>query len=454
LRRSERRYRTIIDDLPDLVCRSRPDTTITFVNDAYARCFGIARGALIGTSFLETIPPEDQEMVRAHIAGLGPGVPMQTIEHLAITAHGEVRWQRWTNRALVDDDGKVIEIQAIGQDVTEARRAMEKLRESEERLRSITENAPDFIMLLDLEGRVRFINRTVPDLTPEQVFDTPVFQYVAEEHHPRMRACFDRVRTTQQPDGYEVEYVSQDGNRTIFESRVGPVLRDGQVIAFAVASSDVTQRKENEERLRRTNEMERLLLSELDHRVRNNLASLVSLVDLSRRTAVSLDEFADEIRGRIHAMATGHELLSRSSWAGLGLRRLIQALGPPVAAGAVVTDGATIQVPADQVSSLAMVLHELYTNSFKHGALGIEGGRVEVTWIAEKLDDGSRKVTLRWRETGGPPITTPVSPRVGTSLLIGLSRSDLQGALTLDYPESGADHRLTMTLAPARRDRS
>ncbi|MCP3903629.1 MAG: PAS domain S-box protein [Planctomycetes bacterium] len=454
LRRSERRYRTIIEDLPDLVCRYRPDMTITYVNDSYARCFGRARGELVGTSFLDLIPPRERDLVRAQLDLLGPRLLTGTYEHQVIAAKDERRWQRWTNRALVNEEGHVVEFQGIGQDITEQRRATEALRESEERLRSITDNAPDYIMLLDLEYRIQLINRTVPDLKPEDVIGRSILDFVPEENHARIRACFKRVLKTREPDGYDTEYVAHDGTRTTFKSRVGPVLRGDEVVAFALASSDVTRRRETEERLRRTNEKERLLLRELDHRVRNNLASLVSLVDLTRRSAESIDEFANAIRGRVHAMSTGHELLSRSSWAGLGLRRLIRSLAPPGTAGAVATEGETIQVPAEQVSSLAMVLHELYMNSAKHGALAAKGGHVEVTWTARPLPDGGSDVSLRWRETDGPAIDDAVSPRVGTSLIEGLARSDLQGDVTFAYPASGADHRLTMTFAPVRRDRS
>jgi diguanylate cyclase (GGDEF)-like protein/PAS domain S-box-containing protein len=125
LAETKERYERIVQDLPDLVCRYKPDTTITFVNDAYAQYFNQRADDLVGTSFLDLIPQEAHDYVRRSIASFSTKSPVITMEHEAFVPGMGVRWQLWHDRALFDNSGNVTEIQSIGQDITE-RKAMEQ----------------------------------------------------------------------------------------------------------------------------------------------------------------------------------------------------------------------------------------------------------------------------------------------------------------------------------------
>jgi diguanylate cyclase (GGDEF)-like protein/PAS domain S-box-containing protein len=125
---SKERYQRIIEDLPDLVCRYRPDTTITFVNEAYANYFNKTVDELIGTSFLALVPSEVHDYIRSKIAALSQKSPLTTMEHEVITPAGKRRWQHWRDRALFDEGGAISEIQSIGQDITERKHMEERLR--------------------------------------------------------------------------------------------------------------------------------------------------------------------------------------------------------------------------------------------------------------------------------------------------------------------------------------
>ncbi len=125
LRAAEARYRGVVEDQTELICRFLPDWTLTFVNGAYCRYFGKPQGKIVGRSFMSFIPNEDRANVKERLSSLSSKTPFLTAE-LRGDAGGQVRWQQWTYRALFDDQGNVTEFQAVGRDVTE-----QKLAESE-----------------------------------------------------------------------------------------------------------------------------------------------------------------------------------------------------------------------------------------------------------------------------------------------------------------------------------
>ncbi len=134
LRLSERRYRTVIEDQTEMLCRFTPDFRLSFVNPAYCRFFGKKREELIGSSFLTLIPQEERDAVRRFFASLTRENPVTSHEHQAIAADGAVRWQQWANRALFGKDGRIEGFQAVGRDITTRKRAELELQQAREKL--------------------------------------------------------------------------------------------------------------------------------------------------------------------------------------------------------------------------------------------------------------------------------------------------------------------------------
>jgi PAS domain S-box-containing protein len=147
LRASERRYRAIVEDQTELICRYKPDGTMTFVNDAYCRYFGMSREALLAQPFSPEIPEADRQKMDEQIASLGADQPMAKVEHRVLLPGGQVRWQQWTDRAVFDGSGAVVEYQAVGRDITEQRRAEEALLRAHEELeRRVEERTAELSM--------------------------------------------------------------------------------------------------------------------------------------------------------------------------------------------------------------------------------------------------------------------------------------------------------------------
>jgi len=131
LRQSEERYRNVVETQTELICRNLPDTTLTFVNDAYCRYFGKTREQLIGVKFLELIPEPVRPAVFVHIETLvkNPSIGTSEQEHKVLKPDGSIGWQHWTNRVLFDSSGRVAELQAIGRDITERKQAAQVLED-------------------------------------------------------------------------------------------------------------------------------------------------------------------------------------------------------------------------------------------------------------------------------------------------------------------------------------
>ena len=155
LRDSEHRYRRVVEDQTELIVRCLPDGTRLFVNDAYCRYNDATAEELIGTSFFSCVVEEERELIHRKFASLTPEHPVITDSHRVIDPRGAVRWHEWTDRGFFDERGRLVEIQAVGRDITEEREAQERLRRSEESFRLLYDALPVAVWETDFTGVLR-----------------------------------------------------------------------------------------------------------------------------------------------------------------------------------------------------------------------------------------------------------------------------------------------------------
>lgn len=169
---SEDRYRAIVEAQTELICRFLPDRTLSFVNLAFCHYFGKQRHELIGENFLFLIPEAEQEAVQQHWRSLNLDNPIGTYEHPVIAPHGEIRSHHWTNRAIFDRQGRLVEFQSVGRERTECQQAEEALHRREQEFRALVENSPDIITRFDQDYRHLYVNPAVEQATgiPSQTF--------------------------------------------------------------------------------------------------------------------------------------------------------------------------------------------------------------------------------------------------------------------------------------------
>lgn len=159
LRKSEQRYRAIVEDQNELICRFGSDQRVTFVNEAFCRYANRTREDLIGCSFKTLFDRDEQEKIENTLSTLNRENACRTVECRGFTAEGSSRWQQWTLRAIYDDRGRFIEHQAVGRDSTEQKAFELRLQESRDMLRSVFDGIADPLMMIDRDLQVRMLNR-------------------------------------------------------------------------------------------------------------------------------------------------------------------------------------------------------------------------------------------------------------------------------------------------------
>ena len=253
LRASEARYRSVVEHQSDLICRFLPDTTLTFVNDSYCRHWRKRREELIGTKFVELIPEGSRAAVVQVIASIVERPREETNEHQVLLPDGSIGWHQWINSVIVGADGRVVELQGIGRDVTERRRAEDALRESEERFRAIFNEAGTGISLIDLTGdRSCQTNRALQTMLrcgPQELTRLETFDLLT---HPADREGDARLHRELREGKrdmlrQEKHFVLRDGTHA-WANAIFTVLRDAQGRPQDIIGmhEDITERKRAE----------------------------------------------------------------------------------------------------------------------------------------------------------------------------------------------------------------
>ncbi|WP_431266960.1 HWE histidine kinase domain-containing protein [Dankookia sp. P2] len=221
-----------------------------------------------------------------------------------------------------------------------------------------------------------------------------------------VRDVFDALASgrSDAPGSYENPVLRADGEERLVAWR-NTVLRDasGSLVAVVASGEDITERRAAEER-------QTLLMREVDHRAKNALAVVQSILRLTR--ADRQQDFAAAVEGRVNALARAHTMLARERWMGGDLRELVKSeLAAYGTDERVRLGGPPVRLVPEAVQPASLVLHELATNAAKHGALSAPGGTLEVTWAAQP--DGGLRV--HWLETGGPPALLAGPPPAAAS---------------------------------------
>jgi len=408
--------------------------------------FGLEPEAPAPGNVLQHIHPDDREHWRAERdASLDPNGPgILKSEHRILRSDGTIRWVLVKGRMSFVGEGLQREARrGIGfvLDITERKASERALAESEQRYRTLVDNANDLVATLDLEGRFTSVNPAVERIIgykPQELIGVHVDRLVP----PEMLAMQDEV-LRRKLDGepstqYELEVLEKDTNRRVtldVKSRLS-FADDGKPVAIHSIARDITERKEADAR-------QALLVRELQHRTKNLLAVVQSIATSTFSRSKDLEGPLEAFIGRLHALAHAQEFVAAGPGAGVPLRQLVDAeLAPFAARASIAGDAVVVGGPFAQM--FALVVHELATNAAKHGSLSTARGHVAIAW---KVDRTQPEALLRfsWTERGGPPTTQPTAAGLGTHLI------SLLGESKASYGQAGFEYTLQVPLAEAVR---
>jgi len=317
-----------------------------------------------------------------------------------------VRPYRTLNRIV---DGVVITFV----DISEQKRHAETLG----RLAAIVASSEDAIIGHSLEGTITSWNRgaeTIFGYPANETIGKSLSMFVPQGEFDSTLDVLERVKRGEAVQNLEISRTAKDGKRTEMSLTVSPVRdSEGRIIAASTVARDVSERASAEQQ--RT-----MLMAELDHRVKNTLATVHSIAAQTASNASSIAEFSEAFEARLLALSQTHNLLTEGQWQDASLLQILATELSPYAHDPdnprFALDGEDIRLKSAQALALGMAFHELATNAAKYGAFSTATGRIDVSWRIENAASENR-LLLKWVESGGPPVAPPTRAGFGSRLL-------------------------------------
>lgn len=386
--------------------------------------------------WVSRIHPEDAERHRAEGAAAVKAGGGRVVYRLV--RNGEVRWSEAIGQVTeLGADGKPLKMTGITLDITEQKRAEEALRAGEERLRIALatgrlgswswDAASDAVTLSDDAATIFGVS------AQERTTWTEMQEKLLHPDDAPIAAAAVQRAITEGGD-YAAEYRHRKPEGFAWIAARGRVTFDkkGQPTGMLGVVQDITDR-------RRWEEHQRLLINELNHRVKNTLAIVQGVAQQSFRTGTPVVEARAAFEGRLAALSAAHNVLTRQSWEHAQFREIVEsAVAPFRRAGdeRISVAGPDTRLQPKTAVALAMALHELATNAVKYGALSNEVGRVLLKWRISRTDSGPY-LKLRWREEGGPPVQPPRGRGFGSRMIERGLAAELGGTVQIHFLAAG-----------------
>jgi PAS domain S-box-containing protein len=383
------------------------------------------------------IHPEDAPRFHAALEALFSGEALELdIEFRIRHASGDWIWVWQRGLAVRDGAGRLRRTVGAILDITQRKRAEAALRESEARFRHMADSAPALIWMTDAAAQVTFANMHFEYLfgrRASEMLGNGWRDVIYPDDLPTFAATAKEAFATRQPLRIEVRVRDKDDEIRVFRCEAVARLDDaGAFLGYTGCAVDVTD-------VRAAHERQQLLINELNHRVKNTLATVQSIAAQTLRGTASPEQAKEVFESRLMALSRVHDVLTRESWEGAALGEIVaQAIEPyrDHGAGAFAVDGPDLRLAPSLALALAMALQELVTNAVKYGALSQPTGRVSITWSLEPSRNGQR-LHLRWSESGGPPVRKPKRRGFGSRLIERSLAQDPNGRVELTFPRSG-----------------
>lgn len=448
-RESEERLAATYEAATVGIAEANAEGRLLRVNDAICKMLGRSREELLSMTFADYTHPEDiAEDIALYARQISGELGSYVLRKRAIRSDGTTIYLDINSSSVIDASGFRYGVRVI-QDVTAAKQLEDRLSASERHFRKLLEALPAAVYTTDAEGHITFFNQAAVAMsgrTPQQgdlwcvtwrLFNADGSPLPHDECP--MAVALKEDRTVR---GAEAIAERPDGTRVPFIPYPTPLHdADGNLIGAVNMLVDITERKLAENR-------QKTLIDELNHRVKNTLATVQSLAAQTARHADSADDLYHRLETRLLALSRAHDLLTRRHWEDAPLDSLVREVLLPLSGDAsnrIEFNGVRVNVSTRAALNLTMVLNELATNATKYGALSSDAGRVVLSWnVRSQL--AATLLELEWQEIGGPPVSPPDRRGLGSRLMKRCIERDLGGELDLVFAATGVTCRISISI--------
>lgn len=312
-------------------------------------------------------------------------------------------------------------------------------------LREILDAQREMVCRFAADGRILFVNRAYAETlgrTPDDLAGRNLWDFVMRDDRDGVGAQMAQLSPERADVTIENRLETPSGPRwTLWHNRALEFDADGRWTVAQSTGIDITERRLLEERTR-------LLIEELNHRVKNTLMVVQAMAYQTFRGSDMPAEPVAKFNERLTALAAAHTALSKGAWVGAPVQELVQQGTAICERGgegvpSVTLSGPHVMMPAGLTVSFVMVLHELATNAMKYGALSAPDGHVDIAW---SIDSARNWIVLEWRESGGPTVAAPTRKGFGSRLISDAVTRQMRGEASIDYAPEGLICRIALPL--------
>lgn len=448
---SERQLRQITDNLPALIAYVDVEQRYRFNNKAYETWVRRSPEELYGMRLIDAVGELTYNRAKPYIERVLKG------EHA-----GHEWWaafpsgMRFVRSEYIPDrrdDGSIAGFFVLASDLTEFKQSQEALSRIDARLRLAIDAG--HMAIWESETATRSITAS-PELNkllgfPEDA--SPTSDEIRSRYAPGERRKLHRVavEAAARGDRYaetELKIIWPDGSQRSLLLRAELIgIANGIPSRVVGVALDITEIKKAEEH-------QQLLINELNHRVKNTLTTVQSIVSQSLRNADTATAAREAVEGRLFALSRAHDVLTRENWDGAYLREVVfQAIEPfqQDRGNRFDIEGEDVRLPPRIALAIAMAIQELGTNAVKYGALSNDTGSVRIAWLLT-AQAAKPRLEMSWQEMGGPPVVTPERRGFGTRLIERSLAQELAGSVEITFEPTGVICSINAPLAPDEGD--
>ena len=408
---------------------------------------------LVGRVHYEVFPQIPARWRAIHAAALQNGGEISHPADPFMREDGQVDWIRWSVKPWRTDAGAVGGLVLYTEVVTPSVEARLHLEGAEAQYRAVFDQAAMGVARVSVDGRFLEVNDRLCAITGYGHDELRDMRFQTITHPDDLGT--DRAKLAallaREIDTFSMEkrYLPKSGDAIWASLTVSLVRNAADEPAYFIAIvEDITARKQVEAEQRQYQSQLRLMIHELNHRVKNTLATVQSMAARTMRSEPDPLIAYQKFEARLLSLSQVHDVLTRERWHGAALLEVADRALSPFAnrvSGQVAIQGPNVWLQPDAALSMALVFHELATNAAKYGALSVDGGRIDLSWTFDATDN---RLDMVWTETGGPPVKAASHKGFGSRLIERSLHGELRGSASMDYPASGFTCTMQARLPP------